>query len=601
MKNREILNSWKEISDYLDRDIRTCLRWEKELGLPVHRIDATSFRSKVFAYKSEIDNWLKEKAKNNEIKKKSILGNRWVNSIILSSLILFLAIFVFLYFSQLKKPAHAAKSSSIAVFPFENLNSSEYHEYFSEGIPNEITKILTMHNNLKVIPSSVTFNNKNRNEEQMAKELDVDYILKGKIKKTDRKILLEIQLIRTKDYKSLWRAEYDEELENIFSIQENVCRKISETLNIDPTQILNLPLNNIKAKDYLAFDTYLKGNYILNRLNGENKDLWKLYHQGNYYSGKLTRNTNELAIKFFNEAIQIDNNFAQAYYGLANCYINYLNMNWDFDATWLDKAENLIQKAQMLSPDLPEFYYTSAKIDLIREVGFNENTKQFAFELAQEGIKKYPNHPQLNAIYGYCHFLKYGEEGSQADLDNALRYMENNFWLNPYSLNNIIYAEILMLNHEFSKAIEICNMIEKHDYSLMAKFKLGEIYYYLGDLEQSRTIFQEFEDASLDFKIDSLFYLGMIASQLGEIEKTLKIAEEIKLICPKELIKDDYLKLASIYLGMDRKETAYNYLKSFFYKPGIKKMRFNYYKYIEMDKNFDNYRKEDEFQKIITS
>jgi hypothetical protein len=55
------LDSWKEISKYINRGIRTCQRWEKELGLPVYRIDKISISSRVFAYKSEIDHWFKEK------------------------------------------------------------------------------------------------------------------------------------------------------------------------------------------------------------------------------------------------------------------------------------------------------------------------------------------------------------------------------------------------------------------------------------------------------------------------------------------------------------------------------------------------------------
>ena len=69
MEQKDILNSWKEISYYLDRNVRTCQRWEIELALPVHRIDKNSQHSKVFAYKSEIDQWLKEKAESKEIKK----------------------------------------------------------------------------------------------------------------------------------------------------------------------------------------------------------------------------------------------------------------------------------------------------------------------------------------------------------------------------------------------------------------------------------------------------------------------------------------------------------------------------------------------------
>jgi len=60
--SQDRLDSWKEISAYMRRDIRTCINWEKKFGLPVHRIDKNSFRSRVFAYKSEIDQWFKNRA-----------------------------------------------------------------------------------------------------------------------------------------------------------------------------------------------------------------------------------------------------------------------------------------------------------------------------------------------------------------------------------------------------------------------------------------------------------------------------------------------------------------------------------------------------------
>ncbi len=62
MIDKHRLDSWKEISAYVNREIRTCYKWEKELGLPVYRIDKKSSRSRVFAYTDEIDQWFKERA-----------------------------------------------------------------------------------------------------------------------------------------------------------------------------------------------------------------------------------------------------------------------------------------------------------------------------------------------------------------------------------------------------------------------------------------------------------------------------------------------------------------------------------------------------------
>lgn len=61
MKSSERLDSWKEIAAYLNRDVTTCYKWAKKLGLPVYRIDKQSRRSRVFSYKSDIDQWFEDK------------------------------------------------------------------------------------------------------------------------------------------------------------------------------------------------------------------------------------------------------------------------------------------------------------------------------------------------------------------------------------------------------------------------------------------------------------------------------------------------------------------------------------------------------------
>jgi len=194
--------------------------------------------------------------------------------------------------------------------------------------------------------------------------------------------------------------------------------------------------------------------------------------------------------------------------------------------------------------------------------------------------------------------MKFGEEGNEADFKKALEYKEKSFWLNPYGINNLVYTELLMLNKEFYKAIDICNIVEKQDYSLMSKFRLGEIYYYLGDLETSKAIFQQFDVAPLDLKISSLFYIGMIHSQRGEGEKALKIIDDISLISPQELVFNDDLWLASVYLGIGKKELGCELLKDFFNKTRNINMRFVWLKYIDIDRNFDRVRAEEEFIRI---
>ena len=600
MEKKDILNSWKEISYYLDRNVRTCQRWKIELKLPVHRIDKNSQHSKVFAYKSEIDQWLKEKTKNKEIKKTSFLQYRWSVISLISVVGLLSVIFLFLFLTNRISISPQPEYLSFAVLPFENLNESKQDEYFSEGMTNEIINKMTMMNELKVIPavSVYKYNNSSQDAKQIGKELNADYILEGETKKDGDKITIGIQLIRAKDNKNIWSEEFEGRVENVFFIQESICRKIHEKLNLNIDQELTLLSKAGRTNSFLAYDNYLKGNYILNRLKKDDDNPWKLYHQGKFYLGKSTLEGNKLAINLFSQAIEIDRNFALAYVGLANCYSNYVNYSWDSDLKWANKAEDLLKEAQAISPDLPEYYFTLIEIYLLKEIVFNENKKELAFELAREGIKKYPDNAQLNSIVGYCYYSRFGEEGNEIDFNKALEFKERSFLLNPYGFNNIVYTELLMLNKEFDHAIYVCNTIEKHDYSLQSKFMLGEIHYYLGYLEKSKAVFQQFDIAPLDLKIAAMLYLAMISSQQREEEKALEIIDNITITSPPDIVLYENFKLASVYMGLGMKEHGYEHLRSFFDSTEAKKMRFSYLRYIDLDRNFDNIREEEEFIRI---
>ncbi len=602
LRNKEILDSWKAISEHLDRDIRTCFRWEKELGLPVHRIDKDSPRSKVFAYKSEIDKWLRARADSIELKRKSLSKKNLAVFGLGTALVLSLMFSAYLYLSYRKLSSHLSEEISLAVVPFESLKSSSADEYFPEGITNEIINVLTTSSQIKIVhPSRVADSDIfSKSLKRVGKELDVDYILKAKLKSVEEKKEIEVyvQLIQTKTEQEIWSNTYKAKIGDPLTISADISQRLFELLNLKKEQDFFLSSGLSRSKDHPELN-YLREKYILPELLKDSNDPWKLYWQGKFYWGKGTQDCNNLAISLLKKAIEIDNNFALAYIGLARCYVNNVNFGWDFDLKWLNKADELIKKAQEISPDLPEYYATLIQVYLLKETAFNEKKGEFIPHLIQEGIKRHPYHSQLNSIIGAYYFLKFGKEGNKEDFEKALEYKEKSFWPDPTRLNNFVYAELLMLNSEFYKAIEICNNIEKYDFSFSTKSRLGEIYYYLGDLHTSEEIYRQFGTAPLRFKIDSMFFLAMIAAQNGDKEKALRLVNEIDLLYPQETILNDYLKLASVYLGLQMRELGYEKLKSFFSRPMIKKMRFIFQKYIYLDKNFDNYREDEEFQKII--
>jgi len=600
MRNREILDSWKDISDYLDRDIRTCARWEKELGLPIYRFDKDSPRSKVFAYKSEIDEWLKEKKIHKEIRKKPFLEKKWAIIGLVSAVALIIAFFASLYIANGKFSPANPENLSIAVLPSESLNFSAHEQYISEGMCNEIIQNLSSIKNLRVIPAASFARRENPDKylEDIREKFKVSHFLKTKIEKNHDKLKICAQLVRAEDDEVVWNLESQDRSENIFSLKEDICLKIHKRLNPNNEIMSALSFNDAKALNKGAFDNYLKGNHILNRATSENDDPWKLYIQGKYYQEKWTKESNDFAISFFSKAVELDESFAKAYIGLARCYLNYLNFNWDLNKEWLNKAEELLKKASSIDPECSEYYSTLIQVYLVKHLLFDENTKEKAFELARTGIQKYPACPLLRSLLGFCHYLRFGENGNELDFNKALELNEESYYLRPYHINNIRYAELLMLNREYERALTVCSGIQR---DIMADFRKGEIYYYMGDLDNSEAVFLQFEDVNdVDFNIGSLFYLGMIAAQQDDTSEVERILKKIKVIAPKEFnLFKDKLKLASIYLGMGKKELGYDYLQAFFSKDKTDKTHYISFKYIEIDKNFDNYRNEERFKNII--
>lgn len=602
MDNNDLLQSWKDISRHLGQDVRTCQRWEKEHHLPVHRITNHSLRAKVFAYKSEIDAWLKEKSGSLKVKKETLFEKKWVSFAFASLFALLSLIFASLYFTQKKEPSSPFKNPSIAVSPVEMLNSTGYDQYMAEGMTGQIINGLGRWNQLQVIPLD-TPSDKNSAEDIKfrARELKADYLFNSKMEKSEDKVRIHAELTRIKDDKNVWSDVLESDLPNLFSLQENICSRIHEKLNLTNN---NLPspfsFNGGEGIPYEAFDSYLKGSFLLKRVIGQNDPPWKLYHKGKYYLNLSTRESNEIAIKLFSEAIEIDKNYAEAYIGLAQCHTNYTNFGWDYDPGWLKAAEDQLKKAQAISPDLPDYLATLIQVYLIKEIVFKQDTRISIIELAEKGIEKYPLNADLNSITGYCYLYRFGRKGDEADFQKALEYKEKAYWLDTTAFYNFLFPRLLMVDKKFREARQYCEAIKRYAPPQMAEAVLGEIYYFSGDLDRSRIIFQQIE-MPIEYRMGSLLYLGMIAAQKGEKEEARRIVGQIFSLSHQEILEhDDYLRLSSLYIGIGEKESGYKYLKTFFEIDRSKKLRYFYLKIIDIDKNFDKARDDGEFKKIIS-
>ncbi len=181
---------------------------------------------------------------------------------------------------------------SIAILPFANLSSDPEQEYFCEGISEELINALVKIDDLKVAGRTSSFSFKGRNVDLklIGKSLKVKTILEGSVRRSGSRIRITAQLISVEDGFHLWSEIYDREMIEVFSIQDEITRCITEELKV------HLDNTNIRHNNPYAYDAYLKGRFHNYKMDMEN------------------------ALKYYNIALEIDPKYALAYQGIGDMW-----------------------------------------------------------------------------------------------------------------------------------------------------------------------------------------------------------------------------------------------------------------------------------------
>jgi len=190
----------------------------------------------------------------------------------------------------------AATIPSIAVLPFIDMSPGKDNEWFGDGLAEEIINALTQIPDLKVIARTSAFAFKGKHEDitKIAETLRVSTILEGSVRKAENRIRVTAQLVNAADGYHLWSQRYDREMTDVFEIQDEIARAISERLKV----------------------TLAEGA----KRATSNPDAYELYLKGRYHWNQRSPATLHLAIQSFEQAIKLDPQYALAYAGLADCY-----------------------------------------------------------------------------------------------------------------------------------------------------------------------------------------------------------------------------------------------------------------------------------------
>ena len=251
--------------------------------------------------------------------------------------------------SPMPSPQTAAPENSIAVMPFTDMSAARDHEYFCEGMSEEIINALGRVPDVRVASytSSVRFRGKAIDTQTIGRELNVKWLLEGSVRKSGEKVRIAVQLVRVDEGFSAWSGRFDRKLDDIFSVQDDIAGMIAQTLTHRVAGSA-APLVTSKTSNTEAYSLYLEGRYLWNKRPGD--VVWQ-------------------AIDRFERAISIDPTFAPAHAALASVY-GTLGA-WEFGvlppAEALAKAKAAAKRALELDPQLAAGHtavgYTSLHFD----------------------------------------------------------------------------------------------------------------------------------------------------------------------------------------------------------------------------------------------
>ena len=282
------------------------------------------------------------------------------------------------------------KIRSIAVLPFADLSAERDQEHFSDGVAEEILNALSKVGGLHVPArtSCFAFRGVSLDAREIGKRLGVETLLDGSIRKAGKRVRISVQLVDASNGYQLWSERFDREIEDIFAIQDEIARSVLESLGLALTEREEFRFLKPSTTNIEAYELYLRGR--------------KHFH-------KWTRQNVEFARQMFERAVKIDPEFAAAWAGLANTYVDLFR--WGRKPRDLEEAQRASEHALKLNPNLAEAH---ASVGQALAIQRRYAEAAIAFDRA---IKEDPTFFDAYYLYGRMSF----ESG---DIEKAARLFE---------------------------------------------------------------------------------------------------------------------------------------------------------------------------------
>jgi len=359
-----------------------------------------------------------------------------------------------------KQPAPSLRGTpAIAVLPFSDLSPQKDQEYFCEGMTEEIIAKLSRLQGWKVTAktSVLQYKDTEKSIRDIGQELNVTSILEGSIRKEEDNIRITVQLINAEDGFHLWSETYDRKLDRIFAIQNDIAENVVNALKQELT-----PAQKER----------------LQRKTTENLEAYNLYLQGRYFWGQRTKEGMKKSLERYQQALELDPNYALSWSGIADCYIAG-------GGRYLDLAASEA--------------YPKAKAAASKALEIDDTLAQAHTSLA--GL--------LTSFY-------WDWERAEEEFKRAIE-------LNPnYSTAHIWYAEHLWTIGRHEESISRAKIaLELDPLSLMTRTVLGLTYHFAGHYDQAIQQYQNTQDIDPNFH-EAHYWMGHTLVQMGKYAESIE-------------------------------------------------------------------------------
>src|ERR1051325_3472430 len=484
---------------------------------------------------------------------------------------LLLAILVAGYFQWARKTSKSSAPVArvmVAVLPFQNLTGDPAQDYFADGLTEEMIAELTRlnHDRLGVIArtSVMLYKQSPKPLDQIGRELRVQYVMEGSVRRDSNRIRITAELIQVKDQTHLWAREYDRELKNSLALQSEIAQEIGDEIQISLGETNgvktahNLPPIHSTAS-YEAYDLYLKGRYFWN---------------------KRTRPGFQQAASYFQQAIAKDPQYASAYAGLADTF--GLMSTWYAapQQEFMPKAKAAALNALALDDSLAEAH---ASLALVAE------NYDYDWQTAE---KEFRRAIQLNPDYATAHQWYAEYLAWQGRFHEALAESERARQLDPMSL--IIATDrgtILFYAREYDRAIDQFRAVLDMDPRFgNARGFLASTYVQQGKFAEALK-----ENALMENAEDPPWYWAFTAyiyNHSGNLAQAQHALARFEALSPS-LRSDALLARLIAYNGSTQREKDMSLLEQGY------KERSPALTNIKVDPRYDNLRKDQRFLALL--